>query len=93
MAQTVKRLLEMWETRVRFLGREDPLKRKWLPLQYSCVENPMDGGAWQATVCGVAKSHTGLSNFTFTFFQYKKRQFSIDCYLHNIAFSISLLLK
>ena len=25
-------------------------------LQYSCLENPMDGGAWQATVCGVAKS-------------------------------------
>jgi len=31
------------------------------PLQYSCLENPMDRGAWQATVHGVAKSHTGLS--------------------------------
>ena len=28
------------------------------PLQYSCLENPMDGGAWQATVYGVAKSWT-----------------------------------
>ena len=28
------------------------------PLQYSCLENPMDGGAWQATVHGVAKSRT-----------------------------------
>ena len=34
------------------------------PLQYSCLENPMDGGAWQATVHGVAKSRTRLSNFT-----------------------------
>ena len=37
------------------------------PLQYSCLENPMDGGAWQAAVHGVAKSQTRLSNFTFTF--------------------------
>ena len=35
------------------------------PLQYSCLENPMDGGAWWATVHGVAKSQTRLSNFTF----------------------------
>ena len=37
------------------------------PLQYSCLENPMDGGAWKAAVHGVAKSRTRLSNFTFTF--------------------------
>ena len=37
------------------------------PLQYSCLENPMDGGAWWAAVHGVAKSQTWLSNFTFTF--------------------------
>jgi len=37
------------------------------PLQYSCLENPMDGGAWKAAVHGVAKSQTRLSNFTFTF--------------------------
>ena len=36
-------------------------------LQYSCLENPMDGGAWQAAVHGVAKSRTRLTNFTFTF--------------------------
>ena len=35
------------------------------PLQYSCLENPMDGGAWWATVHGVTKSWTWLSNFTF----------------------------
>ena len=37
------------------------------PLQYSCLESPMDGGAWWATVHGVAKSRTRLSNFPFTF--------------------------
>ena len=37
------------------------------PLQYSCLENPMDGGAWSATVHGVAKSQTRLSDFTFYF--------------------------
>ena len=37
------------------------------PLQYSCLENPMDGGAWWAAVHGVAKSRTQLSDVTFTF--------------------------
>ena len=37
------------------------------PLQYSCLENPMDGGAWWAAVHEFAKSLTQLSNFTFTF--------------------------
>ena len=44
------------------------------PLQYSCLENPMDGGAWWATVHGVAKSRTGLSNFIFTLRQHIKEQ-------------------
>ena len=34
------------------------------PLQYSCLENPMDGGAWEAAAHGVAKSWTRLSDFT-----------------------------
>ena len=37
------------------------------PLQYSCLENPMDGGAWWAAVHGVTTSQTWLSDFTFTF--------------------------
>ena len=37
------------------------------PLQYSCLENPMDGGAWWAAVHGVARSRTQLSDFTLTF--------------------------
>ena len=37
------------------------------PLQHSCLENPMDGGAWWAAVHGVAKSWTRLRDFSFTF--------------------------
>ena len=37
------------------------------PLQYSCLENPMDGGAWWAAAHEVARSLGGLSDFTFTF--------------------------
>ena len=37
------------------------------PLQYSCLENPMEGGAWKAAVHGVAEGRTRLSDFTFTF--------------------------
>ena len=37
------------------------------PLQYSCLETPMDGGAWWAAVHGVAKSWTRLSDFPFAF--------------------------
>ena len=43
------------------------------PLQYSCLENPVDGGAWWATVHGVTESRTRLSDFTFTF------HFSLSC--------------
>ena len=48
---------------VRFMDR----KGNGTPLQYSCLENPMDGGAWWAAVHGVARSWTWLSDFTFTF--------------------------
>ena len=48
------------------LGRS-PGEGNGNPLQYSCLENPMDGGAWSAAVHGVAKSRTRLSDFTFTF--------------------------
>ena len=46
------------------LGRS-PGEGNCNPLQYSCLENPMDRGAWWATVHGVTKSWTRLSNFTF----------------------------
>ena len=43
------------------------------PLQYSCPENPMNGGAWWAVVHGVAKSWTRLSKFTFTFLHWRRK--------------------
>ena len=48
------------------LGRS-PGEGNGNPFQYCCLENPMEGGAWPATVHGVAKSQTRLSDFTFTF--------------------------
>ena len=66
----VKHLPTMQETRIQ--SQEDlpgsgrsPGEGNGNPLQYSCLENPMEGGAWWATVHGVAKSWTRLSNFTF----------------------------
>ena len=47
VAQRLKHLPGMRETQVRSLGQEDPLeKENGNPLQYSCLENPMEGGAW-----------------------------------------------
>ena len=59
----VKNQPAMQETQVRSLGRslggEDPLEEEnGNPLQYSCLENPMDRGAWQATVHWITKSRT-----------------------------------
>ena len=48
------------------LGRS-PGEGNGNPLQFSCLENLMDGGAWWATIHGVSKSWTRLSDFTFTF--------------------------
>ena len=47
------------------LGRS-PGERNGNPLQYSCLENPVEGGAWWATVHGISKSQTRLNDFTFT---------------------------
>ena len=47
------------------LGRS-PGEGNGNPLQYPCLENPTDRGAWYATVCGVTKSRTRLSDFTFS---------------------------
>ena len=68
MAQTVKNLPAMWETPGLIPGSEIfPGGGNGNPLQYSCLQNPMDRGAWWATVHWVAKSWTQLSEFTFTF--------------------------
>ena len=57
MAQMVKSLPAMWETWVQSLGQEDPLEKEMATHSTnSCLEHPMDRGAWQATVHGVTKS-------------------------------------
>ena len=48
-------------------SRRSPGKGNGNALQYSCLENPMDRGAWYAAVHGVARGQTRLSDFTFTF--------------------------
>ena len=59
------------------------------PLQYSCLENPMDGRAWQATVRGVAKSWTRLSDFTLPYL----KMILIHYILNKVnEFSLSLFL-
>ena len=60
----VKNLPPMQEIWVQSLGWEDPHGGgNGNPLQYSCLENPIDRGAWWATVHGVTKSQTRLSDF------------------------------
>ena len=59
VAQRLTHLPAMWETRVRFLGGEDsPGEGNGNPLQYSCLENPMDRGAWQDSRWGRTESDT-----------------------------------
>ena len=59
VAQTVKNPPAVQETWVQPLGGEDPLGEGMATLlQNSCLENPMDRGAWWATVCAAAKSWT-----------------------------------
>ena len=66
VAQQVKNLPVMQETKemqVQFLGRKDPLEEENDTLvQYSCLKNPMNIGAWQATVQNVAKKQIQLSD-------------------------------
>ena len=52
---------------LEFRANKGLLKGNGTPLQYSCLEKPMDRGAWEAAVHGIAKSQTQLSDFTFTF--------------------------
>ena len=60
----VKNLHAMQETRIPSLDGEDPLEKDMATHQYSCLENPMDRGAWQATVHRVSKSQTRLKQFS-----------------------------
>ena len=58
VAWMIKSLPAMWETRFDPWVGKIPGEVHGTPLQYSCLENSMEGGAWQATVHGVAKSPT-----------------------------------
>ena len=58
---------EAWCAAIHGVAKSRTREGNGTPLQYSCLENPMNGGAWWAAVHGVAKSRTRLSNFTFTF--------------------------
>ena len=58
MAQTVKNLPATQETGVQSLGWEDPWEKGSTRFKYSCLENPMNRGAWRATVHKVAESDT-----------------------------------
>ena len=64
VAQWVKNLPAMQETWVQILPSRG--ERNGNPLQYSCLENSIDRGATQATVHGIAKSRTKLSDFHFS---------------------------
>ena len=70
LAVIVAAVAERWRLSLaELLAPSDlqPLEGNGSPLQYSCLENPMDGGAWWAAVHGVVKTRTRLSHFTFTF--------------------------
>ena len=62
-----KRLLELIKDYNKISVGSDIREGNGIPLQYSCLENPMNRGAWWAAVHGVAKSRTRMSDFTFTF--------------------------
>jgi len=64
VAQMVKNIPAMQEMWLNFLAREDPLEKEMAihSGHYSCLENSMDRGAWQAIVHGVAKTRTCVSN-------------------------------
>ena len=65
VAQTVKNLRAIQETQAQSLGREDPSGGgNGYLLQYSCLENPMDAGAWWVMVSRAAKGQTQLKRFS-----------------------------
>ena len=72
----------LWDTSTSSVSSRLPInegpsvlcrRRQCTPLQFSCLENPMDGGAWWAAVHGIAKGRTQLSDFTFTFTHWRRQ--------------------
>ena len=94
MAQTVKNLPAIWEIQVQPLGREDPLK-KGMPTHSSVLSwgNPMDRGAWQATVYGVAKTkRPKLSHFQDTVHYTQSLAGGIPLHFPDVCTSLSFML-
>ena len=66
VAQTIKNLPAMQETQAQSLGQEDPPEKGMATHSHSCLENPVDRGAWWATVHEVTKSQTRLKRLSLT---------------------------
>ena len=102
VAKMVKNLPAIQEAWVWPLGWKDPLERGMVthPLQYSCLENPREGGAWWAAIYGVAQSRTWLKRLssssratnTFTFFpiaiDHEEEKSCLLCHKSSINYKI-----
>ena len=63
-----------WKVRLNINSSHNPIEEgNGTPLQYSCLENSMDGGAWWAAVHGIAESRARLSDFTFIFMDWRRK--------------------
>ena len=82
VAQMVKNLTAMQETWVRSLGWEDPWKRACNPLQYSCLKNPLDRGAWWVSPWGCKETDTTEQLSTQDIHTLLKIKFKLKC-AHN----------
>ena len=78
-------------------SERSPGKGNGTPLQYSCLENPMDGGAWSAAVHGIARSRTRLRDFTLTFhfhaLEKEMATYSSVVTTHGCKFSCCILIS
>ena len=73
-------LLQDWGEGFKLYSKVKEGEGNGNPIQCSCLENPMDGGAWWAAVHGVTKSRTRLSDFTFTFhFHALEKEMATHC--------------
>ena len=76
--------LEMQETRVQSLRQEDSPEEEMAAHLYSCLGNSVDRGAWRATVCGVAKSRTRLSDEHFSLVRMRLGRFCCSCFVEHL---------
>ena len=91
VAQTVKRLPTIWETQVRSLDQEDALEKEIATHSSTLAwKNPMDGGAWWATVHGVTKSPTRLSDFTFFLSSFLGPRYLISLLINTVLFLVQM---